>query len=1176
MRLNRLDLVRYGKFTDRRLDFGTRRQGADLHIVYGPNEAGKSTLFNGFLDLLFGIEARSAYGFLHPYPAMRVGGIIETGVGTQEVFRVKRAQNTLIDAADRPLPDGLFAAALAGIDRDSYRMMFSLDDDTIEKGGDAILKSEGELGTLLFAASAGLPDTAAALEALKNEADSFYKPQGRKHQLGELKDRLDRLRQEKTALDVTARAFKDLRRDRDVATEAHERAVAARASLQAALEHCRAAIDAMPILARLKAGREELEAYAELPEPPSHWFSELPGLLREEVALATRLAESEAARARIEAAMEGLVRDPDALSLAAGLAALTQDNLDARERAAAQDLPVRVSERQRVLADLSIVRARLGLAEDVAVTRLIVPAAELARLQALARRHAQLAERVAASGRELTAAEKAVRQAVQSGKDETEAASVDDELVERLKQALAAARASDAPLRRQEAERRTQTEGAQLAERLAALSPFAGSPEDLAALGVPAAEEVASWRLRTASLEEERLRVEARLGDIDADLAADTARADALASRGGLVEDEAAARLRAAREAAWQAHEDALDRQTATRFRAALTEDDEAVAARLAHAAELSRLRDLTEAKRDKQARRQALQDRLATLRQEQARIDDEVVSACSACGLDKPLPPARLDAWLIRRVEALAARTALIDARRAGTQAAREEDGLRAALSEALLPLLLRADSLGGQGSPLVQDALPSRFDALLAFAERRLAAAQDKARDERAAREAAESARALLESRREDHEAASAEQARWETDWQRALAQAAVLDWIMPAGAEPGDAAVPPPDLVLPLLGVLQEAETLAVKLADLDHRIAAMEADRAAFRAAVARLQPMGQGDDPLSVLDALRRRLQVAQEAERLGERLEEEARRQEEAEARLLEDQNRHDALKREMLRLFDAESLSEVATRLDAVKTRHHLRQRLSEAEGDLCRRLQVDRPEDAEAQLEALDRTALAEERAALEVRLADAESETGEALVARRAAEKALAAVAGSDAAAHLEEQRRTVLADIEARALRYLRLRAGILAGEEALRLYRERHRSAMLARASQAFSAISGGDYEGLGSERAKGKEVLFARAAGGATKFAEDLSKGTRFQLYLALRIAGYHETAELRDPLPFIADDIMETFDDRRAGHAFRLMGDMALKGQVIYLTHHEHLCEIARSVCPDVQLHRL
>jgi len=84
----------------------------------------------------------------------------------------------------------------------------------------------------------------------------------------------------------------------------------------------------------------------------------------------------------------------------------------------------------------------------------------------------------------------------------------------------------------------------------------------------------------------------------------------------------------------------------------------------------------------------------------------------------------------------------------------------------------------------------------------------------------------------------------------------------------------------------------------------------------------------------------------------------------------------------------------------------------------------------------------------------------------------------------------------------------------------------------------------------------------------------ELSKGTRFQLYLALRVAGYFEFAKTRNPFPFIADDIMETFDDFRAEKTFRLFAEMAQTGQVIYLTHHWHLCEIARQICPTVTVH--
>ncbi|MEK1867555.1 MAG: AAA family ATPase, partial [Ensifer adhaerens] len=124
MRISALDLVRYGKFTDRRLDFGDGVPGTpDLHIVYGPNEAGKSTLFSGFLDLLFGIEHSSPYGFLHPYQTMRVGGTIEAAGRSDRVFRIKRKTNSLVGLDDQPLPDNTFSGALGAIDRDTYQMM---------------------------------------------------------------------------------------------------------------------------------------------------------------------------------------------------------------------------------------------------------------------------------------------------------------------------------------------------------------------------------------------------------------------------------------------------------------------------------------------------------------------------------------------------------------------------------------------------------------------------------------------------------------------------------------------------------------------------------------------------------------------------------------------------------------------------------------------------------------------------------------------------------------------------------------------------------------------------------------------------------------------------------------------------------------------------------------------
>jgi uncharacterized protein YhaN len=130
--------------------------------------------------------------------------------------------------------------------------------------------------------------------------------------------------------------------------------------------------------------------------------------------------------------------------------------------------------------------------------------------------------------------------------------------------------------------------------------------------------------------------------------------------------------------------------------------------------------------------------------------------------------------------------------------------------------------------------------------------------------------------------------------------------------------------------------------------------------------------------------------------------------------------------------------------------------------------------------------------------------------------------------------------------------------------------------MMQRASNAFRVISRGAYRGLGTQPDKDGDILVALGADGGSKLAVDLSKGTRFQLYLALRAAGYEEFAKLRPPVPFIADDIIETFDDFRAEETLRVFEEMACRGQVIYLTHHDHLRVMVERIVPRVRIHRL
>ena len=229
MRIARLDLARYGRFSDYVIDFGAApSDGSDFHIVYGLNEAGKSTAAAAILDLLFGIEKQSAYGApevrtnWHAYSAMRIGARLELAGGAHEVARIKRDKHSLVDADNRPLDETLIRAELAGVDRAAFRMMFSLDDESLEKGGEAILESRGDLGQLLFSASAGLAEMSGRLDGLREMADRFFRPRAKTTELAEKKRALEALKEERDKADTLASTYAELMRQRDERQTAHE------------------------------------------------------------------------------------------------------------------------------------------------------------------------------------------------------------------------------------------------------------------------------------------------------------------------------------------------------------------------------------------------------------------------------------------------------------------------------------------------------------------------------------------------------------------------------------------------------------------------------------------------------------------------------------------------------------------------------------------------------------------------------------------------------------------------------------------------------------------------------------------------------------------------------------------------------------------------------------------
>ena len=114
-------------------------------------------------------------------------------------------------------------------------------------------------------------------------------------------------------------------------------------------------------------------------------------------------------------------------------------------------------------------------------------------------------------------------------------------------------------------------------------------------------------------------------------------------------------------------------------------------------------------------------------------------------------------------------------------------------------------------------------------------------------------------------------------------------------------------------------------------------------------------------------------------------------------------------------------------------------------------------------------------------------------------------------------------------------------------QAIDLYRDRNQGPILTRAKGLFSELTDGVYTGLRADiDDKGEPILIAEHRTRGSLDVASLSDGTVDPLYLALRLAVVHEHNATREPLPFIADDLLLNLDNARAQAAFRTLAKIA------------------------------
>jgi uncharacterized protein YhaN len=1142
VRLQELWLKAFGPFTDRRLDLTGGEQG--LHLVFGPNEAGKSSALRALRALLYGFPKQTGDDFLHAYDQLRVGGRLLLADGSELQFlRRKGQKSTLLAPEDEsPLDDGLLDRCLQGVDEKLFSTLFGLNHDALVQGGQELLEQKGDVGQALFAAGLGTRNLRRVLESLDDEADALFRPRGQIKKINQAVADYQRARKELSEHSLSAREWDGRRKELEKRREESADMEVRLSLLKAERTRLARLGRALPRLAErrdLLARREALGAVTLLPPDLPARRREAQEALRAARESRTR-AESELADLREQ--VSGLAVPQDLLERAETIEVLHQEvrkheedqksrNRLVAERDEARDRAETLL--QEIRPELTLEEAegfRPGLQRWIRIQELTQRRQELDAEQKQAQRDAQQAERKLATARDGL-------NALPEPRDPSA-------LRRRIE---AARRAGDLDRSLSELRAALRRDQEQLRIDLARLGLWTGPPEELEALPVPPEETLERFRESLSAVEDRRRAVQeqrktaaAELADVDRDL-------DEIRRSGGAPTEE---ELRAARERrnrewmvlrrAWLAGEEVPAGQAEVYGRM-VGEADEL-------ADRLRREADRVQRQAHLLARREQLGRALAALETDEAaaleedrRLRDDWTSLWVSCGL-VPLPPREMRTWAARaeklRLRAEAARLQ-----------SRQAEALEGTRLEHRTALARDLETLGEQAP--ASDLL----EAVLARAEEVVRLLEDRSREWTRLTQALREADAELAAARDSEAAAASALSTWQEAWGEA-----VRDLDFDRDALPGE--------------VRQRVEKLHEMFASLseattrERRISAIDSDLETFRTEVRalgeqlapelRAQPAAQVVVQLHVrLGEARQRATRRKELERRIDKLEQEIRGAETT-RRTMEE--RLAALVREA-GCTDETALEEAEKRSVDFQS---LLEKLERAERDLVRDGEGLTLEALESEAAVVAADALPGEIDRLDREIEDLQKRSLDLREELGRQQRELDHLTGEDAAARAAERAQEILAGLREDVDRYTRLRLASTVLRREVERYRAENQAPLLRRAGEIFTVLTLERYRGLQTDFDRDDEpVLVGVREGGRKVRIAGMSDGTRDQLYLALRLATLERYLTHAEPLPFIVDDILINFDDERSAATLKVLSELSKKTQVILFTHHARLKEL-------------
>lgn len=1152
MRFRTLELVRYGGFANRVIEFGD--SAVDLHLVVGPNEAGKSTMLSAIGDFLFGIPAQSSQNWRFAYTELRLRAVLEHNGETLELVRRKGTRATLLKRDDSPAADDALAPWLLGLDRGAFERMFGLDHAKLRAGGSMILEGREEAARIVLEAGTGIAGIGETLKGYGRTATELFKPGGQNPPVNALLRQREEAKadlRDKLLGEADWKAVRDKERraqsDRD-ALLGELGTIDKRAAMLSRIQRVRGP------LTRLLDVERQLEALGDVPELPGDARAQM---VAAEAALGTILVKTGQLRARADKARGDLEAiDVDDVLLGAALDIAALDERRPVVEQAARDLKHRRSDLAQVVQAILEVRTAAKLKGDS------FPSPGWTK-RATTWRDAM---------RELNTDLR--RQAATRARLDLQAAKLDKPAVgdvvldpEALQSALSRY-PSDAPERRVEAAEAVARAQARVALALNALAPWSGEAAALVDLALPTdalvaeqASAIAFARAQKdgsiADVKTEEQRAIAAQGRIDRQAASGTVPSATIVRDARDARDAVVADVQQRLLGEPQAH-DAL-----VGIRLGKTIDD---ADRLVdrHASEAQRVAEdalataeLGEAVRgrDEAAKREERWTR------ELERLEGQWADRLRSLGFVEPIPAAGFAAWRGAYAQAL---TAVDEA--AGY--ARALDRLDERFATALAEIAAEAHRVG---AAIAMDLPPAE---VVEAARRRLGVLDAALKAREASRLQHEALADAEEQYRLDDVTLATSRATLKQERTVLLAE---VEW---------DGAISPA-AIEDALEALAELGGRLTERAGYERQIGGIERDADEFASDVVKLTERLERPlvgSPTDLVRSLADGLQRAQAAAAERTRLVTELEQAEEDAAAVQADGSAHATVIARLRALagIGADAVQDVSGGL--------LEERIAAAEG---KRALVARQSQILDEVEAISDGLAIEElrREAEEVGVDDAIGELA-AIERRREeigieretiarslseAEGAIGNAGTDDAAADAQQRFQNITSELTQSAEAHVAAATSAALLRWVIDKHRAQSQAPLLARAGTMFSTVTNGAFSRLGIDYGEDdRPRLVGIRVDGSRVDAAGLSEGTRDQLYLALRLAAIE--TRVGGPVPLICDDLLVTADDGRAGSMFRVLAAAAASTQVIVFTHHAHLIEVARGALGDgaFRLHRI